>query len=107
MIPPFTIETLAAHWSCSESFVRNLIKDGKLNYFRLGILIRIKPEEVEKFECQNTVFSDSEEDSPSFGMTVRVGDVGMPSLRPIGLERRQRLGSGGGSETTSRGQRAA
>lgn len=47
---PLTPEQLAAHWGCSANHVRNLIKRGELQAFRLGRLIRIPATSVEEFE---------------------------------------------------------
>jgi excisionase family DNA binding protein len=44
---PFTVDTLAARWEVSADHIRQLVKSGKLPYWRLGDkLIRIKPETV-------------------------------------------------------------
>lgn len=61
----FTVASLAASWSCSEGVIRKLIRDGQLGCFRLGTLIRIRAEEVARFECQNTPSNDSEAALPS------------------------------------------
>ncbi|MBO1025650.1 helix-turn-helix domain-containing protein [Ochrobactrum sp. SD129] len=52
----FTPATLAKRWECSEKHVRNLIKTGQLDAFRLGgKLYRIKQSAVEAFEAEATV----------------------------------------------------
>ncbi|MCV9910480.1 helix-turn-helix domain-containing protein [Brucella sp. HL-2] len=52
----FTPATLAKRWECSEKHVRNLIKTGQLDAFRLGgKLYRIKQSAVEAFEAKATV----------------------------------------------------
>lgn len=62
----FTPATLAKRWECSERHVRNLIKEGRLGFFRLGgKLLRIKESDVKRFECQNGELPDFEENSPS------------------------------------------
>lgn len=63
----FTVADLAARWQCGQSTVRNLIKRGELATFRIGTLIRIKADEVERFECQNTLCSDFAADTPLSG----------------------------------------
>ncbi|MEJ5081037.1 helix-turn-helix domain-containing protein [Ochrobactrum sp. MYb379] len=56
MEPLFTPATLAKRWECSEKHVRNLIKTGQLNAFRLGgKLYRIKQSAVEAFEAEAMV----------------------------------------------------
>jgi excisionase family DNA binding protein len=50
----FTPATLADWWECSERHVRNLIEQGDLPAFRLGgKLLRIRPEDVEAFDCRS------------------------------------------------------
>lgn len=45
--------TLAKEWGCSERHVRNLIASGELRSWRLGgKLLRISPEAVREYECQ-------------------------------------------------------
>lgn len=54
---PFTPESLADRWGCAPQHVRALVRQGKLQAFRLGgKLIRISALEVERFEnpCQAT-----------------------------------------------------
>lgn len=62
---PYSPETLAAHWGCSAEKIRIMCKSGELASFRLGKLIRIPASEVERYECQNTGSSDTEEGSAS------------------------------------------
>ena len=50
----FTVATLAKAWDCSEGIIRRMIAEGRLNVFRIGNLIRIRPDEVERFERQDT-----------------------------------------------------
>ncbi|WP_127045186.1 helix-turn-helix domain-containing protein [Pseudorhodobacter sp. E13] len=47
---PYTPDTLAARWQCSAETVRNLIKQGKLEGFRLGRMFRIPAQAVEEYE---------------------------------------------------------
>jgi len=66
----YTPATLAKKWECSERHVRNLITSGQLPSFRLGEkLLRIRGEEVEKFECQIGASHDYEENIASPGKT--------------------------------------
>jgi len=64
----YRVHTLAQRWECSESLVYKLIRQGLLRPIRVGTLIRISPEEVERFECSQ--FKDSEAAMPSYGKTV-------------------------------------
>jgi len=65
---PFTVPSLAQRWGCSEGLIRKMIDRGELRSFRLGVLIRVPVEEVERVECQNlTASSDFSEGSPSSG----------------------------------------
>jgi excisionase family DNA binding protein len=62
---------LAEHWSVSTDTVYAMIHSGRLKAFRFGgKLYRIRPEEVERFECQTaTASNDTETVSPSSGGT--------------------------------------
>jgi excisionase family DNA binding protein len=44
---PFSVPQLAERWGCSQGLVRKLIRDGRLQCFRPGALIRISAAEVE------------------------------------------------------------
>jgi excisionase family DNA binding protein len=57
---PFSPETLAQRWGCSGELVRQMCRRGELGYFRLGKLIRIPANEVERLECQNTALCGTE-----------------------------------------------
>jgi excisionase family DNA binding protein len=48
---PFSVATLAERWGCSRRHVSNLIRRGHLQSFRVGALLRVRPEEVERYEC--------------------------------------------------------
>ena len=65
----YTVADLAARWQCGESTVRNLIRRNELATFRIGTLIRISAEEVERFECQTTQCRGSGGDMPLSGET--------------------------------------
>lgn len=55
---PFSVNSLAERWGCRPDTVYRMIRDGQLQAFRLGgKLIRIRWEEVERFECQSTALS--------------------------------------------------
>lgn len=60
---------VAEMWGCSEKTVRNEIAAGKLRHFRVGQkLLRIPPDALEEYECQNTGSPDTEESGPSPSM---------------------------------------
>jgi excisionase family DNA binding protein len=67
----YTPASLAERWECSQRHVRNMIASGSLPAFRLGgVLLRIRAEDVERFEqCQNGGSQDSGESSALPGMT--------------------------------------
>lgn len=47
----YTVASLAERWSCSETFVRDEIRRGRLAAFRLGDkLIRIRLEAIAAYE---------------------------------------------------------
>lgn len=70
---PYSPETLAARWDCSAEKVRLMCRDDELASFRLGKLIRIPAAEVERYECQNTGSSSTEENSASPSMSRSEG----------------------------------
>ncbi len=51
MTRPYSVATLAERWGCSRRHVSNLIRKGALQSFRVGALLRVRPEEVERYEC--------------------------------------------------------
>lgn len=68
----FTVASLAEHWRVSTDTVYAMIHSGRLQAFRFGgKLYRIRPEEVERFECQTqiTPSNDFEASLPSSGAT--------------------------------------
>ncbi len=85
----YSVATLAEQWGCGTDTVYSLIHSGDLRAFRLGgKLIRIRADEVERYECrQNTPCNDSEASSPSSSMReVDVTDIRLERL----IERPQR-----------------
>ena len=56
---PYTAASLAERWGCSVNHIRDLIRDGKLQCFRVGRLIRIRRDEVERFECGSSYTGES------------------------------------------------
>lgn len=101
---PFTVPSLAARWECSEGLIRKLIDRGELLSFRLGTLIRIPAEEVERIECQNlTLSSASGDHSPSSTETRTANDAGAGSTPKIGRARKPRPGVSGPLATIHRG----
>ena len=74
---PLSVPQLAHRWGCSEGLIRKMIRDGGLQCFRPGALIRISAAEVERFECQqhqNTPSSGLEEPMPSSGARMASAD---------------------------------
>lgn len=65
----FSVATLADHWGCGTDTVYSLIRSGDLRAFKLGgKLLRIRQDEVERFECRTiTASNDTGEPSPSSG----------------------------------------
>ena len=64
----YSVSSLAEHWGCGTDTIYSLIKSGALQSFRLGgKLIRIRADEVERFECQTTPSNDIEARSPLSG----------------------------------------
>lgn len=104
----YTVASLAGHWECSEGVIRKLIASGQLQCFRVGALIRIRSEEVERFECsKSTQSSASEMGSPLSGEMPQESGTGTPYPRPIGLERKRKPANAGGSAIVHHGPWAA
>ena len=73
---PFTPETLAQRWGCSSKHVRNMVKRGELQAFRLGgKLLRISAEEVGRYECQAIDLPDTGENTLSSGTATMGADI--------------------------------
>ncbi|WP_155262905.1 helix-turn-helix domain-containing protein [Sphingomonas segetis] len=91
----YTVATLADAWECSEGVIRKLIATGELGCFRLGTLIRIPAEEVQRFECQSLPSSASEEDTQSSfqpaSATPRVSPSALASVSRRRTDPAQRL----------------
>ena len=85
---PFSPETLSERWGCSAEKVRRMYHDGELTGFRLGKLIRIPANEVERYECQNTDLSSTAENSPSPTMTTSADVFESRLVRMTGVSRR-------------------
>ena len=92
----YTVTQVAQRWGCSESHVRNLIEDGELPHFRLGgKLIRIKKEEIEKWETNTqsgaTPWEGSTVDgSPSGGSKTEIVKSADASASPPPISLKQR-----------------
>ncbi len=99
----FTVPNLAARWECSEGLIRKMIERKELRSFRLGALIRVPADEVERIECQSlTQSSGSEENSPSSSTTEEKDDAGS-CMPKIGRARRPRPDVSGLRATIHRG----
>ena len=98
----FTVSSLAREWECSESVIRKLVRQGHLRCFRIGTLIRIPADEVQRFECQNIASNDSAEDMPSSGESAEP-DEDEDFTPRIGRARRPRPGEFGRPATIHRG----
>lgn len=99
----YTVASLAQEWECSEGVIRKLIAAEQLRAFRIGALIRIPADEVERFECQNTASNDSAAASQSFTET-QPETATESAYRPrTALGQKRRLGGDGRPETVLRG----
>ncbi|WP_444460431.1 helix-turn-helix domain-containing protein [Rhodobacter capsulatus] len=81
---PFTPDTLADLWGVSPQTVRNLIHRRELRAYRVGRLLRIKPDAVEEYErnaeqCPTSASDACEADIASTGTTIP--DAAAISLR--------------------------
>ena len=89
---PFSPQTLAERWDCSSETVRTMCHSGAIGWFPVGKLIRIPAAEVERFECQTTDSSSTEDVSASptptpnedaFAARLARQTVGSRKLAPI------------------------
>lgn len=103
--PTFTVRGLADRWECSEGMIRKMVKDGTLQYFTIGTLIRIPAAEVERIECANlnTQSSGSGEGTPSNGPTPKENPTASVLPPPIGSTPRRRPANAGGAATVHHG----
>lgn len=46
----FSVAQLADRWGCSTGHIYSLVKQERLRFFRIGTLIRVSAEEVERIE---------------------------------------------------------
>lgn len=97
---PYSPETLADRWGCSSEKIRQMCRRGELPYFRLGKLIRIPANEVERVECLTGGSSSTEANTASL---TEVPAVELRLARMIGGGPNLSLvKSGGGSTGQSR-----
>lgn len=100
---PYSVAKLADRWGCHSDTVYSLIHSKQLNAFKLGgKLLRIRPDEVERFECQSTACNDTEERSPLSGTKADdATDIRLERLieRP---QRPQLVHSGNGDRSEGR-----
>jgi len=92
----YDVATLAAHWGCGADTVYTLVRSGELAHFKLGgKLIRIRADEVERYECRTiTPCNDTEASSQSRGSPmVSATDARLERL--IAHQPRQRPGASG------------
>ena len=67
----YSVPTLAERWGCGTDTIYTLIRSGDLTSFKLGgKLIRIRADEVERYECRSTASNDTEASSPSSGLKM-------------------------------------
>lgn len=60
----YSVASLAHHWECGQDTIYALIRSGDLQAFRLGgKLLRIRGDEVERYECRTTTASNDTVDS--------------------------------------------
>lgn len=72
--PPLTPNQVAERWQCETQLVYRCCKNGTLKSFRIGKLLRIRPEWVE--ECEQCQIIDSDActaNSLSFGRKMGAG----------------------------------
>lgn len=97
----YTVRSLAQRWECSEGMIRKLIRQGLLQSFTIGTLIRIPAIEVERFEC--IASNGSEAGSPLSGETMQESGTDERSTQQIGRARKPRPVASGRQATIHHG----
>ena len=49
--PRLSVKQLAATWGCSRQHIYTLVDSGRLGCFRLGGMLRFRPEDVQAYEA--------------------------------------------------------
>jgi excisionase family DNA binding protein len=78
---PYSPATLAERWDCTPQAVHRLIRKGALSCFRVGALVRIPAEEVERIECATASQGPEKESSSSSGTMKKAADTEARLLR--------------------------
>jgi excisionase family DNA binding protein len=81
--PAYRVAALAERWQCSSGHIYGLIRDGKLNAFKVGKLLRVRAEEVERIETPPPIA----EQPPAKGKP-RAPDIWIPPDLPPGARRK-------------------
>lgn len=95
----YDVHTLAERWGCSIRTIRSLLSSGDLSSFRLGgKLVRIRADEVEKFECRTTPSNDTGDSSPSPGTRTADATAIRLERQIVRQQKPQRGASGRGAQ---------
>ncbi|ASK88508.1 hypothetical protein [Sphingorhabdus sp. SMR4y] len=94
---PYSPQTLAERWGCSDEKIRLMYRSGELAGFTLGKLIRIPAHEVERYECLTGDLPDTEENGRSLGPKVDERfesrlvrqTEGLPKVAPVNSGQRE------------------
>lgn len=103
---PFTVPNLAHRWECSEGLIRKMIDRGELRSFRLGVLIRVPVEEVERIECQSLIASSDSTEGSGLSILSTESDGAESSMPKIARARKPRHAEYGLAVMTHRGRLA-
>src|SRR6185436_10186653 len=78
----YSVAQLAERWGCSDGHLYGMIRSGELHAFKLGTLLRVRVEEVERIERGSSVNPRSVPDTPAnTAKTARIGPVILPAPR--------------------------
>ncbi|AUN31998.1 hypothetical protein C0V82_16345 [Niveispirillum cyanobacteriorum] len=84
MSKPFTPDTLAERWECSPRHIRDMINRGQLPAFRLGKLVRISAESVQRIEeCGLSNIGDTGAQLGSKKVGPSAGPSGSPAPKVV------------------------
>lgn len=79
----FTVAQLAARWQCSDGHVYGLIHDGLLKAFKVGTLLRVRAEEVDRIENTTVEPIEPAKDDKASKPRARRAEFWLPPILPI------------------------
>lgn len=78
----YSVAQLSKRWGVSDGHLYHLIKSGDLPSFKIGTLIRVKAEEVERIECASSCIGGNGPLSEPMSEAVSGVDLFVPPTVP-------------------------